>query len=41
METKTLVVNGIPRRVMVSPDATLVDVLRNQLQLTSVKVGCG
>ena len=41
METKTLVVNGIPRRLLVNPDDTLVDVLRGQLQLTSVKVGCG
>ena len=41
METKTLVVNGIPRRLLVNPDDSLVDVLRGQLQLTSVKVGCG
>mgnify|MGYP001017456187 FL=1 len=41
METKTLVVNGIPRRLLVNPEDTLVDVLRNQLQLASVKVGCG
>ena len=41
MEPKTLVVNGIPRRLLVSPNDTLVDVLRSQLQLTSVKVGCG
>ena len=41
METKTLVVNGIPRQVLVDSDTLLVDVLRNQLQITSVKVGCG
>ena len=41
MEPKTLVVNGIPRQVLVDSDTLLVDVLRNQLQITSVKVGCG
>ncbi|MDD4701893.1 MAG: molybdopterin-dependent oxidoreductase, partial [Desulfovibrio sp.] len=41
MEPKTLVVNGIPRRLLVSPNDTLVDVLRSHLHLTSVKVGCG
>ncbi|MFT3959342.1 MAG: molybdopterin-dependent oxidoreductase [Desulfovibrio sp.] len=41
METKTLVINGIPRRLLANPDDMLVDVLRDQLQLTSVKVGCG
>ena len=33
--------NGIPRQVLVDSDTLLVDVLRNQLQITSVKVGCG
>ena len=41
METKTLIVNGIPRRLLVNPDEMLADVLRAQLHLTSVKVGCG
>lgn len=41
METKTLVINGIPRRLLVNPEDSLVDVLRGQLQITSVKVGCG
>lgn len=41
MLTKTLVVNGLPRHLLVDPEAMLSDVLRNQLQLTSVKVGCG
>ncbi len=41
METKTLVINGIPRRLLVNSEDMLADVLRGQLQLTSVKVGCG
>ncbi|MDR2573046.1 MAG: molybdopterin-dependent oxidoreductase [Desulfovibrio sp.] len=41
METKTFVINGIPRRLLVNPEDSLADVLRGQLQLTSVKVGCG
>ena len=41
MESKTLVINGVPRRLVVKPEDMLVDVLRDQLQLTSVKVGCG
>ena len=30
METKTLVINGIPRRLLANPDDMLVDVLRDQ-----------
>ncbi len=41
MLTKIIVVNGIPRQLLVDKDALLSDVLRGQLQLTSVKVGCG
>ena len=41
METRTLVVNGVPQRVLVDLNDTLVDVLRNQLHITSVKIGCG
>ncbi|MEG2171869.1 MAG: molybdopterin cofactor-binding domain-containing protein [Desulfovibrionaceae bacterium] len=41
MQTKTLVVNGIPKQLLVDPEAMLADVLRGQLLLTSVKVGCG
>ncbi|MCR5814491.1 MAG: molybdopterin-dependent oxidoreductase [Desulfovibrio sp.] len=41
MENKTLLVNGVTRRLLVDPEDSLVDVLRNQLQITSVKVGCG
>ncbi len=41
MLSKTVVVNGIPRTLIVNKDAMLSDVLRQQLLLTSVKVGCG
>ncbi|HWR03730.1 MAG TPA: molybdopterin cofactor-binding domain-containing protein [Humidesulfovibrio sp.] len=34
-------VNGIPRPLVVDPEDTLADVLRGQLMLTGVKVGCG
>ncbi len=34
-------VNGNKREVLVSPNQTLLDVLRNQLHLTGVKEGCG
>jgi carbon-monoxide dehydrogenase small subunit len=36
----SLDVNGITREVMVRPDQTLFDVLRNDLDLTGVKEGC-
>jgi len=35
------VVNAEPVRLMVSPFATLLDVLRNDLELTGTKYGCG
>ena len=35
-----LVVNGEPIRVNVSPYATLLDVLRDDLELTGTKLGC-
>lgn len=41
MQTKTLVVNGVEHRVLVDDNDFLVDVLRNQLHITSVKIGCG
>ena len=41
MEKKTLNVNGIPRTVIANPEASLADVLREQLGLTGTKVGCG
>src|SRR3954469_5784379 len=33
-------VNGVERRVMVEPRATLASVLRDQLHLTGTKIGC-
>jgi aerobic carbon-monoxide dehydrogenase small subunit len=36
----SLDINGITREVMVRPDQTLFDVLRNELDLTGVKEGC-
>lgn len=41
METVELRVNGEARRVEVFPMARLLDVLREQLQLTGTKEGCG
>ncbi|WP_035065082.1 molybdopterin-dependent aldehyde oxidoreductase [Nitratidesulfovibrio termitidis] len=41
MINKHFIVNGIPRNLVVDPEATLADVLREQLLLTGVKVGCG
>ena len=37
---KHLTVNGIPRRVIAKPDATLLTVIRDQLKLTGTKRGC-
>jgi aldehyde oxidoreductase len=37
----TLNVNGVARMLTVNPEDTLADVLRGQLMLTGVKVGCG
>ncbi len=36
----SLRVNGVDRRVLVEPRATLVSVLRDQLHLTGTKIGC-
>ncbi|HMM39888.1 MAG TPA: molybdopterin-dependent oxidoreductase [Desulfovibrio sp.] len=36
-----LTVNGVPRTLVVDPEESLADVLRKQLLLTGVKVGCG
>lgn len=41
MLTKTLVVNGAEYRVLCDDNDFLVDVLRDQLHFTSVKIGCG
>jgi len=37
----TLRVNGIERRLTVSPNRTLLQVLREDLNLTGTKLGCG
>ena len=36
----SLKVNGVPREVMAEPSQSLLDVLRNELDLTGVKEGC-
>ena len=41
MISKTLIVNGMTKTLLVNPEDSLADVLRGQLLLTSVKVGCG
>jgi aldehyde oxidoreductase len=41
MNKKELKVNGVPKTVIANPEASLADVLREQLGLTGVKVGCG
>ncbi|MEF2231125.1 MAG: 2Fe-2S iron-sulfur cluster-binding protein, partial [Pseudodesulfovibrio sp.] len=40
MIKRTLQVNGVPRQVVCSPDESLANVLRRNIGLTSVKVGC-
>ncbi|MGD9611177.1 MAG: (2Fe-2S)-binding protein, partial [Desulfovibrionaceae bacterium] len=40
MIQKTFIVNGIERMLVVDDNAMLSDVLRGQLRLTGVKVGC-
>ena len=40
MFSKTLVVNGIARQVLVNAEDSLANVLREQLKITSVKIGC-
>ena len=40
MIRKELLVNGIPRRLVVENDESLANVLRNSLMLTGIKVGC-
>ena len=39
--TITLHVNGVPHRISVLPDTTLLQVLRDELHLTGTKNGCG
>jgi aerobic-type carbon monoxide dehydrogenase small subunit (CoxS/CutS family) len=41
MSTLTLTVNGAKRRVDAPPDESLLSVLRNRLDLTGTKYGCG
>jgi aerobic-type carbon monoxide dehydrogenase small subunit (CoxS/CutS family) len=41
MASFSLTVNGKPRRVDAPPDETLLSVLRNRLDLTGTKYGCG
>ena len=41
MNKKVLIVNGIKRTIITDGEASLADVLRNQLLLTGCKVGCG
>ncbi len=40
MQKKVLVINGLPRTMIVDPEASLASVLREQLLLTGCKVGC-
>src|SRR5690554_7432034 len=41
MQKKVLKINGLPRTLIVDPEASLAGVLREQLLLTGCKVGCG
>lgn len=41
MVKATLTVNGVRHDISASPDATLLWILRDQLQLTGTKYGCG
>ncbi|MEW6697756.1 MAG: molybdopterin-dependent aldehyde oxidoreductase [Bacillota bacterium] len=41
MLKKSFVLNGVPRLLIVDPEALLSDVIRKQLHLTGTKVGCG
>ncbi|MHB1652626.1 MAG: molybdopterin-dependent aldehyde oxidoreductase [Desulfitobacteriaceae bacterium] len=41
MLKKNIVVNGVPRTMIVDAEANLANVLRGQLQLTGTKIGCG
>ena len=40
MQKRLLVINGIPKTLVIDPEATLADVLRKQLLLTGTKVSC-
>jgi aerobic-type carbon monoxide dehydrogenase small subunit (CoxS/CutS family) len=40
-EVTTLIVNGATHMVAIAPDRSLLDVLREDLDLTGCKIGCG
>ena len=40
-QVKSVVINGIPHRVVACPEEKLVNVIRKQLHLTGTKLGCG
>ncbi len=40
MERVNFIINGTPRTVEVDPDVTLLDVIRDELNLTGAKRGC-
>jgi aldehyde oxidoreductase len=40
MEKKMLSINGVKRMVIVEPEKSLADVIREQLKLTGTKIGC-
>lgn len=40
MDKKHLLINGVPKTLVVDPAASLADVLRRQLYLTGTKVSC-
>jgi aldehyde oxidoreductase len=41
MQKKVIEINGVKKTLIIDPEATLADVLREQLGLTGTKVGCG
>jgi len=41
MEKKVLIIDGVARTVIAKSDASFAKVLREQLGLTGVKIGCG
>jgi aldehyde oxidoreductase len=41
MIKKSIMVNGVEQTLIVDPEATLAEVIRNQLGLTGTKIGCG
>ncbi len=41
MINKSFQLNGLLKQVVVDPEASLAEVIRNQLKLTGTKVGCG